>query len=89
MNQLLQGNESVEKIRTTDGIGNGNSFEVSFSSEFVDMLDVLQHQLKNLKYALNEVDITDLWRSLISHLDPFVFTNIPLSNAKFSHCGIC
>jgi hypothetical protein len=30
MNQVLQGNESAEKIKTTDGIGNGNSFEVSF-----------------------------------------------------------
>ena len=64
----LQGNKLGETIKTTNGIGNGNSFEVFLSSSLVDMLDVLQHQLNNLKYVLNEVDLTDLWRSLTRSL---------------------
>ena len=48
----LQGNKSGETIKTTNGIGNGNSFEAFLSSSLVDMLDVLQHQLKNLMFSM-------------------------------------
>lgn len=80
--------ESAEEIKTADGIDNGDSSEVSISLALVDALDVLQGQLKNLKQVLNDVDFMDLWRSLASGLDQFLFTNILLSNAKFSNYGV-
>lgn len=80
--------ESAEEIKTADGIDNGESSEVSISSALVDALDVLQGHLKNLKQVLNDVDFMDLWRSLASGLDQFLFSNIPSSNAKFSNYGV-
>lgn len=79
---------SAEENIAANGIGSGNSSEVSISSAFVDALDVLQGQLKNLKQVLNDVDFMDLWRSLASGLDLFLFTYIPSSNAKFSNDGV-
>ncbi|KAH9312677.1 hypothetical protein KI387_027712 [Taxus chinensis] len=88
--QEVQGGDMPEDIRKVDEIDNQlTNSEVFISAAFVDALDVLQAQLKNLKGALNELDFMELWRSLARGLDQFLFNSMLLSNARFSKHGVC
>ncbi|XP_020583571.1 RINT1-like protein MAG2L isoform X2 [Phalaenopsis equestris] len=58
------------------------------SSGFIEALDMLQARIWFLNLNLNSHKFLDLWRSIAGGLDHFIFTSVPMSNARFSSLGV-
>ncbi|KAL6009780.1 hypothetical protein ACLOJK_000209 [Asimina triloba] len=63
-------------------------FDAVVSAGFVEALDMLRGGLQLLRKSLNSKDFYDLWRSVASGLDHYLFSGILLNCIKFSDNGI-
>lgn len=58
------------------------------SRSFVGALEYLQGKLLVLEENLNQVDFVNLWRSLASGIDQFIYSGIFMSSVKFHDGGV-
>ncbi|PKA57963.1 hypothetical protein AXF42_Ash012502 [Apostasia shenzhenica] len=84
---LIEWSENVKlmEVAASEIIEEDN---LCISPSFIEVLDMLRDRLRLLNLILNSKDFLDLWRSVAGGIDHFIFSSIPMSNARFSSLGV-